>query len=132
MASASRSENAFDWVTLRLDWERTSPLISFFKASMARFFFSVFRTSARKSSDRIDMSGLSSPAAFMMSTISGHAGSDLLKQLQPFAADVPFERDEAGRVAARPRQAIDKAGADRIADTREHRRHGAAHLSQWP
>src|SRR5262245_43860178 len=60
------------------------------------------------------------------------AGRDLLKQLQPFAADVPLERDEAGRVAARPRQAIDKAGADRIADTREHRRHGAAHLSQWP
>src|SRR5215831_1819975 len=29
-------------------------------------------------------------------------------------------------------QAIDKASADRIADTREHRRHGAAHLSQWP
>ena len=37
---------------------------------MARFFSSVSRTSARNSSDRIEMSGLSSPAAFMMSTIS--------------------------------------------------------------
>jgi hypothetical protein len=63
---------------------------------------------------------------------SRHARRDLLEQLQPFAADAPFVRDEAGRVAARPRQAIDKAAADRIGDTREHRRHGAAHLSQWP
>ena len=37
---------------------------------MARFFFGVSRTSARNSSDRIEMSGLWSPAAFMMSTIS--------------------------------------------------------------
>ena len=31
MAASSRSEKAFDCVTLRLDWERTSPLMSFFK-----------------------------------------------------------------------------------------------------
>ena len=36
--------------------------------------------------------------------------------------------DKAGGVAARPRQAIDEAGADRIGDDREHDRHGAGRL----
>jgi hypothetical protein len=56
MAASSLSENAFDWVTFHLACERTSPLMSFFNASMARFFFSPSRTSARNSSDKIDSS----------------------------------------------------------------------------
>ena len=38
--------------------------------------------------------------------------------------------DEAGGVAAWPRQALDEAGADRIDDTAEHDRHGAGRLQQ--
>ena len=38
--------------------------------------------------------------------------------------------DEAGDVAAWPRQAVDKAGADRVGDIREHDRHGAGRLQQ--
>ena len=59
---------------------------------------------------------------------SRHAGRDLLEQFQPFAAQAIFEREETGGVAARPRQAVDEAGTDRIADVREHDRHGAALL----
>src|SRR2546423_9494982 len=35
-------------------------------------------------------------------------------------ADAVFERHETGGLAARPRQAVDKAGADRIGDDRYH------------
>ena len=45
---------------------------------------------------------------------------------------VIFEQDEAGRVAARPRQAVDEAGADRIGDNHEHDRHSAGRLQQRP
>ena len=63
---------------------------------------------------------------------SRHARRDLLEQLQPFRAHAVFELSEAGRVAARPRQALDEAGADRIGDLHEHDRHGAGRLLQWP
>ena len=59
-----------------------------------------------------------------------HARRDLLEQLQPFPAQAVFELHEAGGVAARPRQALDEAGADRIGDIREHDRHGAGRLQQ--
>jgi hypothetical protein len=36
-----------------------------------------------------------------------------------------------GAVAAWPRQAIDKAGADRIGNDHEHDRHGTGRLQQW-
>ena len=39
---------------------------------------------------------------------------------------------ETGDVAAWSRQAVDEAGADRIADDREHDRHGAGRLQQRP
>ena len=39
---------------------------------------------------------------------------------------------ETGSVAARPRQAIDETGADRIGDDHEHDRHGAGRLQQRP
>ena len=45
-----------------------------------------------------------------------HARRDLLEQFQPFAAQAVFELRETGGVAARPRQAVDEAGADRIDD----------------
>ena len=57
---------------------------------------------------------------------------DLLEQLQPFAADAVFEHSKAGGVAARPRQAVDEAGADRVGDTHEHDRHSAGRLLQQP
>src|SRR6516165_2324732 len=43
-----------------------------------------------------------------------HAGGDFLEQLQRFPADAVLENLEAGDIAARPRQAIHEAGADRI------------------
>jgi hypothetical protein len=63
---------------------------------------------------------------------SRHAGRDLFEQFQPFSADREFERSKAGGVSARPCQAIDEAGADRIGDLHEHDRHGARLLQQRP
>ena len=63
---------------------------------------------------------------------SRHAWRDLLEQLQPFPAQAVFESHETGGVAARPRQAVDEAGADRIDDDREHDRHRAGRLQQRP
>ena len=57
-----------------------------------------------------------------------HARRDLLEQFQPFPAHAVFEQGKTGGVAARPRQAVDEAGADRIGDRREHDRHGAGRL----
>ena len=55
---------------------------------------------------------------------------DLLEQLKPFAAKAVFEQDEASGVAARPRQTVDHAGADRIDEAREHDRDAAGRLQQ--
>ena len=46
-----------------------------------------------------------------------YAGRDLLEQFQPFPAHAEFEQRKSGDVAARPRQACDETGADRIGDT---------------
>ena len=48
---------------------------------------------------------------------SRHAACDLLEQFQPFPTQTVFERHEPGSVAARPRQAVDEAGADRSVGT---------------
>jgi hypothetical protein len=61
---------------------------------------------------------------------SRHARLDLFEQLQPFPGQAVFERYETGGVAARPRQAVDEAGTDRIDDEREHNWHGASRLKQ--
>jgi hypothetical protein len=45
-----------------------------------------------------------------------HFRRDLLEQLQPFDADSKLERGKSGDIAAGPRQACDKAAADRIDD----------------
>ena len=50
---------------------------------------------------------------------------NLFEQLQPFPAHAVFGIREAGRIAARSRQALGKAAADGVGDPREHDRHGA-------
>src|SRR5262245_28393121 len=59
-------------------------------------------------------------------------GRDLFEQLQPFGADRELVHGEAGGVAARPRQAIDKTAADRIGDQYENDRHHAGCLPHGP
>src|SRR6266516_4153832 len=54
----------------------------------------------------------------------------LFEQFQPFPAHAVFEEGEPGSVAARPRQALDEAGADRVDDSREYDRHGTGCLLQ--
>jgi pimeloyl-ACP methyl ester carboxylesterase len=61
---------------------------------------------------------------------SRHARPDLLEQFQPFPAQTVFEHNEAGSVAARPRQTIDEPGTDWIDDHREYDRDGAGCLEQ--
>src|SRR4029453_8519156 len=51
-----------------------------------------------------------------------HFRRDLLEQLQPFDADSKLKRGKSGDIAAGPRQACDKAAADRIDDIHEYDR----------
>src|SRR5262245_16283378 len=51
---------------------------------------------------------------------------------QPFATNGVFEELETRDVAARTRQALDKATADRVGDSREYDWHRACHLLQQP
>src|SRR5262245_40583682 len=67
--------------------------------------------------------------------ISQHCGArdawgDLLQQLRPFRTETVLELHKAGDVAARPCQARDHPGADRIGGTRKHNRHGSGCLQQ--
>src|SRR5215470_15892024 len=59
---------------------------------------------------------------------SRYSWSGLLEQFQPFPAQTVFKRHKAGRVAAGPGETVDETGADRIAGSREHDRHGAGRL----
>ena len=59
-------------------------------------------------------------------------GAISLSSSSHFPLNAVFESHETGGVAARPRQAVDEAGADRIDDDREHDRHGAGRLQQRP
>ena len=59
-----------------------------------------------------------------------HARRDFLEKLQPFCADAILESDKAGGVAARARQAIDKAGTNRIGRYCKHDRYRARRLQQ--
>ena len=59
-------------------------------------------------------------------------GAISLSSSNHFRAQCVFELDETGGVAARPRQAIDVAGADRIDGLHEHDRYGAARLLNGP
>ena len=53
-----------------------------------------------------------------------HARRDLLEQFQPFSAQAVVKHHKAGRVAAGPRQLLDKTGTHRVDDDREYDRHG--------
>ena len=57
-----------------------------------------------------------------------HVWCNLLAQFEPFPAQAIFKIGEAGCVCARMRHAGDEAGADRIDDGNENRRHGAGSL----
>ena len=57
-------------------------------------------------------------------------GAILFEQFKPFPTHAVLKTQEAGGVTARPRQAIDEAGADWIDNDREHDRHVAGRLLQ--
>jgi hypothetical protein len=59
-----------------------------------------------------------------------HVGSNLFEQLQPFRSNAVFPQEKPSGIAARPRQAVDVAGADRVGDSRKHNRNGAGRLQQ--
>ena len=59
-----------------------------------------------------------------------YARRDLFEQLQPFCADAVFERRKTSDVAPWVREAVNKAGADRIRHQHENDRHGASYLLQ--
>src|SRR5262249_48369584 len=61
---------------------------------------------------------------------SRHARRDLFEQFEPFRANTVFEYGKTSDVAARSRQAIDEASADRIRRLREYDRHAARRLQQ--
>ena len=50
----------------------------------------------------------------------GHARCDLLKQFQPFCADIEFKMRKTGRVAARFSETFDKSGGDGVRDLNEY------------
>ena len=54
----------------------------------------------------------------------------MLEQFQPFPADAVFQIDKSRGVAARARQALDEAAADRIGDVYEHDWDRPSHLQQ--
>ena len=86
----------------------------------------------RHSLDNAELAGPGGYGGIPKDRRARHARRDLLEQLQPFPAHAVFEQEETGDIAARPRQAIDEAGADRIDDIREYDRHGAGHPQQRP
>src|SRR5207249_1311636 len=56
--------------------------------------------------------------------------SYLPEQFKPFPADRIFEISKARDIAARARQALDVAGADRVSNNREHDRNSSGNLHQ--
>src|SRR5262245_43770502 len=62
--------------------------------------------------------------------ITPNWAGDVLQRFQPFGRVGVFEVGKAGGVAARTRQAVDEAGADRVGDKREHDRNGPGRLQQ--
>ena len=59
-----------------------------------------------------------------------HVGRYLFEQFHPLRTQSVFKRHEPGGVTARPRQTVDEAGRDRIADSWEYDRHTACCLQQ--
>jgi hypothetical protein len=82
---------------------------------------------------RLDGSKLADAGRYSGIAKDGHAPRarrNLFNQFQPFPAQGVFKLQKSSGVAARPRQAVNEAGADRIASNREHDRHGAGRLQQ--
>ena len=71
--------------------------------------------------DRAELAASGGDGGIPQHRRSRHTRCDLFEQLQPFSADAVFELHETGGVAARLRQALDEAGADRIGDTLQTR-----------
>jgi len=84
----------------------------------------------RRGLDRAPLAGPGGYCGIPKDCRSLYTGRNLLEQLQPFRAQTVIEQYKAGGVAAWPRQTIDKAGADWIADSNEHNRHSACCLKQ--
>src|SRR5262249_29284905 len=61
---------------------------------------------------------------------SRHVWRNLLEKFEPFNAHAVFEQNETGRIAARPRQTIHEASADRIDSYHEHYGHGWGYCCQ--
>jgi hypothetical protein len=59
---------------------------------------------------------------------SHDAGGDLFQQLQPFSAHAVLSGSKTRGIAARSRQSIDEASADRIGGQRKYYRDGAGLL----
>jgi hypothetical protein len=59
---------------------------------------------------------------------SRHAGRDFFEQFEPFSAEGVLVQGKSSDVAARTRQALDEACANRVNDTHEHNRHRAGRL----
>src|SRR6516165_12317933 len=50
---------------------------------------------------------------------SRHTGGNLFEQLQPFPAYAVLEQGEPGNIAARPRETVNEAAADRVDSLRK-------------
>ena len=86
----------------------------------------------RRGLDRTELTGPGGYGGIAKNGHSLHARRDLLEQLQPLSTHAVFIRGETRDVAARSRQAVDEAGADRIGGSHEHHRHGAGRLQHHP
>src|SRR6516164_7274129 len=82
--------------------------------------------------DRAELAGPGRYTKTLKEPHSLYAGRDLLEQLQPFPTDAVFIQHETSSVAARLREAIDEAGADRFGNLDEHDRHGTSRPQQRP
>src|SRR5262245_12954672 len=80
--------------------------------------------------DRTKQSRTGRDASLAKDCRPSDAWCDLLEQLQPFPADGILVDREAGHVAAGTRQAFHIAGCNRVCDTGEHDRDGAACFQQ--
>jgi hypothetical protein len=80
--------------------------------------------------DRAELAGPLGYRGIAQDRRSRHARCDLLEQFQPFRADAVFEIDKSSGIAARPRQTIDEAGADRIGNDHKYDRDSPGRLQQ--
>ena len=80
--------------------------------------------------DGAELPGPGSYSGISKDRYSRHIGRDLFEKFEPFRAHAILKQDEAGGIAARPRQTIHKSSADRIDGVCEHDRHGSGYRLQ--